>query len=60
MELVKCLGHIVDGPPGTDKGSPECWDGGDYAYVEVDLPAITSLDIDIDVHRGRAYIRVER
>jgi hypothetical protein len=60
VELVKCLGRIVDGPPGTDEGSPEWWDGGDYAYVEVDIPSVTGLDIDINVHRGRAYIRMER
>jgi hypothetical protein len=60
VELVKYLGQIVDGPPGTDEGSPEWWDGGDYAYVEVNLPPVTGLDIDINIHRGRAYIRMER
>ena len=35
-------------------------ESGDYYYLEFELPDATDLAIDLCVHRGRAYVRLER
>ncbi|WP_165252839.1 hypothetical protein [Paludisphaera soli] len=60
VELVQGLERMAEQSQAIDARSPERWDGEGWAYLEVEVPGVTGLEIDINVHLGRAYIRVER
>jgi len=38
--------------------SPARWEDEEYTYIEVQLPRILGLDIDLNVHRDRVLIRI--
>jgi HSP20 family molecular chaperone IbpA len=61
VELVQGLGQVRD-----DLRAIEAerllvrWDGGGYTYLEAVLPGIVATGIDINVHGGRVFVRMER
>ena len=61
VELVQILEQIKDGSRATgDDGSMDRWEDDEYVYLQTDLEAIFGSEIDINVHDGRFYVRVER
>jgi len=40
--------------------SPERWEDEEFIYMEADLHGEPGADIDICIHSGRAFIRMER
>ena len=38
----------------------EQWEDDDFLYLETDSPAYNYMDIDINIHDGRVYIRVTK
>jgi HSP20 family molecular chaperone IbpA len=61
IELVQILERLKNSPadPAGSK-SIDRWDDDQYIYLETDLGAIFDSEIDINVHDGRFYVRLER
>lgn len=36
------------------------WEDDDFVYLETDAPSNDYLDIDINIHDGRVYIRLQK
>jgi hypothetical protein len=59
-ELVQRLDHLREGRSNgvTTRVSPRRWVGGGFVYLEVALPGIGNQEIDINIHAGRAFVRM--
>jgi HSP20 family molecular chaperone IbpA len=55
--LVNALRRIAsdDGPLPAGQRDHE-----GHIYLEFDLPGVVGSDVDISIHEGRAFIRIER
>ena len=53
-------GAIKSSMAGAPTVENDFWLDDDYLYVEIESPDSDELMMDICVHRGRAFIRVER
>jgi hypothetical protein len=53
----RTINHTMAGAATSESGF---WLDDDYLYVEIENPESDELMMDICVHRGRAFIRVER
>ena len=61
VELVQVLERLKDNSGAScDGGSMDRWEDEEYVYLQTDLEAIFGSEIDINVHDGRFYVRVER
>ena len=61
VELVQILEQIKDGSrAASDDASIDRWEDDEYVYLQTDLEAIFGSEIDINVHDGRFYVRLER
>jgi HSP20 family molecular chaperone IbpA len=62
-QLLEKLVRVRDRPDPADAlhGPPvERREDEEFIYLEVGLPGVTGPDIDICIHEGRAFIRMER
>ncbi len=61
VELVQILEQIKDGSRASgDSELMDRWEDDEYVYLQTDLEAIFGSEIDINVHEGRFYVRLER
>ena len=61
VELVEVLERFRENSQPAPAGSSlECWEDGEFIYLEADLGAIFESEIDINVHDGRLYAHIER
>jgi hypothetical protein len=69
VEIAMSLRHICDvlensgsklSTTGSAAAESDFWLDDDYVYLDVVYPESDELRMDICVHRGRAFIRVER
>jgi hypothetical protein len=69
VEIAMSLRQISDAiensaitriPAAATTEESDFWLDADYLYVDIEYPRSEELMMDICVHRGRAFIRVER
>ena len=61
--LVNILERIASDcplPPARNRADLQLWDHEDYLYLEFDVPGVVGSELDICIHGGRAFIRIER
>jgi HSP20 family molecular chaperone IbpA len=60
-DLVRLLEQLKDRPQAkSSEGSLERWEDDQNIYLETDLASVFAPEIDVNVHDGRVYIRLER
>ena len=60
-ELLQILARIKNSPQTNScHGKLESWEDADYIYLQTDLDSIFDEEIDVNVHGGRVYVRLER
>ncbi len=60
-ELAEVLHAMKQAPvTASQRAAVERWEDDDYIYLETDLEGARETEIDINLHDGRFYIRVER
>jgi HSP20 family molecular chaperone IbpA len=61
--LVNALERIAKDdslPAVPSSAAPERWEDESYIYLEFDLPGVLGSELEVGIHEGRAYIRIER
>jgi hypothetical protein len=61
VELLQILDRIKNSPrTSSGHGKLERWEDAEYIYLQTNLDSVFDEEIDVNVHDGRVYVRLER
>jgi hypothetical protein len=64
-DCIARLVHSIERIDNPDRAAPidrsvDQWEDDDFVYLETDASSNNYLDIDINIHSGRIYIRLQK